>query len=84
MLYNTNNDHASSEEGNTGNFICVGSRRDVESCNREPCETDKAECLLDENGTKWRPLILQYRENGGFNKSLKDCLENSQVKIGQH
>ena len=38
------------------------------------CETDKPECLADENGVKWRPIILQYRENGGIPQDQYDCL----------
>ena len=30
------------------------------------CNTDKHECVADENGVKWRPIILQYRSNGGI------------------
>ena len=64
-----------------GHPICIGPRRDVEVCDLAPCVSDRAECIKDENGTKWRPLVLQYRENGGFSKDLKECLENSQVKM---
>ena len=38
------------------------------------CVTDKQECLADENGVKWRPIILQYRENGGIPQDQYDCL----------
>ena len=38
------------------------------------CVTDKQECLADENGVKWRPIILQYRENGGIPLDQYDCL----------
>ena len=38
------------------------------------CETDKPECLVDENGVNWRPIILQYRENGGIPQDQYDCL----------
>ena len=38
------------------------------------CVTDKQECVADENGVKWRPIILQYRENGGIPQDQYDCL----------
>ena len=38
------------------------------------CTTDRPECLADENGVKWRPIILQYRENGGIPQDQYDCL----------
>ena len=43
------------------------------------CATDKHECILDDQGTKWRPIILQYRENGGFPLSQYDCIYESQT-----
>ena len=43
------------------------------------CTTDQHECILDDQGTKWRPLILQYRENGGIPLDQYDCIFDSQT-----
>ena len=41
------------------------------------CDTDKHECVADENGVKWRPIILQHRSNGGIPLNQYDCLVNN-------
>ena len=43
------------------------------------CTIDQHECILDDQGTKWRPLILQYRANGGIPIDQYDCIFNSQT-----
>ena len=43
-----------------------------------PCPTDKHACITDDNGIKWRPLVLQWRKNGGFDLENFDCIRNSQ------
>ena len=52
---------------------------ETEPCSVPECTTDKHECISDDQGTKWRPLILQYKENGGIPINQQDCILNSQT-----
>ena len=42
------------------------------------CTVDHHECITDSQGVKWRPLILQYRANGGIPLDQYDCIYKSQ------
>ena len=37
------------------------------------------ECISDDQGVKWRPLILQYKSNGGIPTDQYDCIFKSQT-----
>ena len=56
---------------------CAGAIEDTEACSVASCTTDKHECIADSQGTKWRPIILQYRENGGIPKDQYDCIRKA-------
>jgi len=56
---------------------CAGAIEDIEACSVASCTTDKHECIADGQGTKWRPIILQYRENGGIPQNLYNCIRQA-------
>ena len=58
---------------------CPGVVEETESCSMPTCTIDQHECISDDQGTKWRPLILQYRANGGIPVDQYDCIFNSQT-----
>ena len=57
---------------------CPGAIEETESCSMPACTVDQHECISDDHGVKWRPLILQYRANGGIPHDQYDCIYKSQ------
>ena len=60
---------------------CPGAIEESEACTVGACTTDKHECIADDQGTKWRPIILQYRENGGIPANLYNCFSQAGFSI---
>ena len=60
--------------------LCLGLKEQTEKCSGQAaCDTDKHDCIADSNRVKWRPLVLQWRKNGGFPMDKYDCIINSQT-----
>ena len=58
---------------------CPGVVEETETCTMPACTVDQHECISDDQGTKWRPLILQYKANGGIPTDQYDCIYQSQT-----